>query len=331
MGKILVTGGCGYIGSHTAVDLIENNYNVVSIDNLSNGHSILGDGVSKITGEKYDTRCFDLTNKTSVNNFFATENITSVIHFAAFKSVPDSVNDPISYYQNNVQSLLNVLDASIKNGVKTFVFSSSCSVYGNPDCLPVTEETPIKDAESPYARTKQMCEQICYDVAKVNPNINIIILRYFNPVGAHESGLIGDLQNKPQNLVPIITRTAIGKLEKMVVNGSDYPTRDGSCIRDYIHVMDIANAHTKALKYKGDSNYTVFNLGSGNGVTVLELIESFQKTTGIKLNYELGDRRPGDVIEIYSYSKKAFDELGWSIKHNVDDMMRTAWLWENNI
>lgn len=330
MGKVLVTGGCGYIGSHTAVDLMNNGYNVISIDSFVNGHQRLADGVTQITNKKYDNRCFDLTSRFMVEDFFEKEEIDHVIHFAALKSVPDSVHNPIEYYRNNIDSLLNVLEACIDYGVKTFVFSSSCSVYGNPDSLPVTEETPIKEAESPYARTKQICEQICLDVAKKHPEINIIILRYFNPAGAHESGLIGDLQIKPQNVVPIITRTAIGKMDKMMVYGSDYPTRDGSCIRDYVHVMDIANAHTKALDYVGPENYTIFNLGSGDGCTVFELINAFESTNNVKLNYEVGPRRDGDVISIYSNSEKAINELNWSPKHDINEMMRSAWLWENN-
>jgi UDP-glucose 4-epimerase len=329
MSKVLITGGYGYIGSHTAVDLHNNSYEVVSVDNLSNGFSVIGDGVSEIIGKQYFNHNIDLTDANLTHDLFNIEDIESVIHFAAFKSVGDSVNNPIDYYRNNIDSLLNVLDASIKNGVKTFVFSSSCSVYGNPDVLPVTEDTPIKQGESPYAKTKQMCEEICLDVANKHPEINIIILRYFNPVGAHESGLIGDLQLTPQSLVPIITKEAKHKLGGLTVHGSDYPTRDGSCIRDYIHVMDIANAHTKALDYKSLSNYNVFNIGSGNGVTVLELIKTFENVTGVNLDYNIGPRRSGDVVAVYSDSKKAFNELGWSLNRTIEDMMSSAWLWEN--
>jgi len=329
MGKVLITGGCGYIGSHTAVDLNGNDNEVISVDDLSNGSTILSEGVTAITKKDYVNHNIDLKNKDLTNKLFESEDIESVIHFAAFKSVGESVDNPISYYRNNIDSLLNVLEASVNKGVKTFVFSSSCSVYGNPDVLPVTENTPIKRGESPYAKTKQMCEEICLDVANKHPEINIIILRYFNPVGAHESGLIGDPQLTPQNLVPIITREAKRKLGGLKVHGSDYPTRDGSCIRDYIHVMDIANAHTKALTYKGESNYNVFNLGTGTGMTVLELINSFEEVTGIEIDYSIGPRRPGDVVSVYSDSKKAFKELGWSLKYDINDMMRTAWLWEN--
>jgi len=328
MKKILITGGCGYIGSHTAVDLHNNSFEVMSVDDLSNGSSAIGDGVSVITGKEYVNHNIDLKDRELTNDLFESEDIDSVIHFAAFKSVGDSVNNPIDYYRNNIDSLLNVLEASIKNGVKTFVFSSSCSVYGNPDSLPVNEDTPIKKGESPYAKTKQMCEEICMDVAKNNPELNIVILRYFNPVGAHESALIGDLQIKPQNIVPIITRNAINKTDNLTVHGSDYPTRDGTCIRDYIHVMDIANAHTKAINFKGESNYNIFNLGTGKGVTVMELINTFEEVTNQKLNYKMGPRRPGDVVAVYSNSDKAFKELKWSLNYGVDDMMRTAWLWE---
>lgn len=329
MKKILITGGCGYIGSHTAVDLHNNSFEVMSVDDLSNGSSIIGDGVSIITGKDYVNHNIDLKDRELTNDLFESEDIDSVIHFAAFKSVGDSVNNPIDYYRNNIDSLLNVLEASIKNGVKTFVFSSSCSVYGNPDSLPVNEDTPIKKGESPYAKTKQMCEEICMDVAKNNPELNIVILRYFNPVGAHESALIGDLQIKPQNIVPIITRNAINNTDNLTVHGSDYPTSDGTCVRDYIHVMDIANAHTKAINFKGESNYNIFNLGTGKGVTVMELINTFEEVTNQKLNYKMGPRRPGDVVAVYSNSDKAFKELKWSLNYGVDDMMRTAWLWEN--
>lgn len=331
MGNVLITGGLGYIGSHTAVNLSENGYTPLSVDDLSNGHKLIGDGVSSIINGEYVNHNFDLKNRELTDKLFEEEDIDSVIHFAAFKSVGDSVKNPIGYYRNNIDSLLNVLEASINNGVKTFVFSSSCSVYGNPDELPVDENTPIKPGESPYAKTKQMCEEICLDVAKSNPDINIIILRYFNPVGAHESALIGDLQLKPQNLVPIITRCAINGSDDLIVNGFDYPTRDGSCIRDYVHVMDIASAHTKAIEFKSNSNYNIFNLGSGSGVSVLELISAFEDVTGNKINYKMGPRRDGDVVSVYSNSEKAFSELNWSLKYDVNDMMSTAWAWEESM
>ncbi len=264
--------------------------------------------------------------------FHENRDIVGVIHFAALKTVPESVAEPLLYFHNNLTSLVNILKCIQEFKIPNFVFSSSCSVYGNATALPVIEETPLGEAQSPYARTKQIGEQIIQDYNKVN-DTQSIILRYFNPVGAHPSALIGELPlGKPDNLVPMITQTAIGKRPKMIVFGHDYDTRDGSCIRDYIHVMDIANAHTRALQYlldkKNKSNLETFNLGTGNGVTVLEAINAFEKISGVKLNYELGPRRPGDVIAIYANNSLAKSKLGWEPKIGIEDMMRTAWQWE---
>jgi len=333
MKKILVTGGCGYIGSHTIVDLIDNGYEVISIDNLSNGFEQTINGVSSIVGKKVKNYLVDLCHLEDVRAVFEeNRDIVGIIHFAAFKSVPESVSKPLEYFRNNITSLLNVLQCSREFDVKDVVFSSSCSVYGNADVLPVTEEAPLKEIQSPYARTKQMGEEICRDFVKANPGFKIILLRYFNPVGAHPTVLIGELNEKPENLVPVITQTAIGKRESMAVFGSDYDTRDGSCVRDYIHVMDIAHAHTKALtrSLAGAlaSDCELFNLGTGNGVTVLELIKTFEAVSGRKLNYTIGPRRAGDVIAVYADNTKARKELGWEPKYNVEAMMDTAWKWE---
>lgn len=333
MQKVLVTGGCGYIGAHTIVDLINHGFEVVSVDSNIRSTTQLLEGVEKITGKKVRNYKVDLCNLEDTHAVFhENRDIVGVIHFAALKSVGESVNDPLYYFQNNITSLVNVLKCIKEFNIPNFVFSSSCSVYGNTTALPVVEETPLGEAQSPYARTKQMGEQIIEDYSRVN-NTQSILLRYFNPVGAHPSALIGELPlGKPDNLVPVITQVAIGKLPKLTVFGTNYPTRDGSCIRDYIHVMDIANAHTKALQYllekRNTDNCEVLNLGTGNGVTVLEAIRAFEKVSGVKLNYELGEARPGDVIAIYANNSKAREKLGWTPGTGIEDSMRTAWQWE---
>lgn len=331
--KVLVTGGCGYIGSHTIVDLINNGFDVVSVDSNIRSSTQLLEGVEKITGKKVRNYKVDLCNLEDTHAVFhENRDIVGVIHFAALKTVPESVAEPLLYFHNNLTSLTNVLKCVKEFNIPNMVFSSSCSVYGNTNVLPVVEETPLGEAQSPYARTKQMGEQIIEDYSRVN-NTQSILLRYFNPVGAHPSALIGELPlGKPDNLVPVITQTAIGKIPKLTVFGHNYDTRDGSCIRDYIYVMDIANAHTRALQYlidkKNTTNCEVFNLGTGNGVTVLEAIKAFEKISGVKLNYELGPDRPGDVIAIYANNTKAKSALGWEPKTGIEDMMRTAWQWE---
>jgi UDP-glucose 4-epimerase len=331
--KVLVTGGCGYIGAHTIVDLINHGFDVVSVDSNIRSTTQLLDGIEKITGKKIHNYKVDLCNLEDTHAVFhENRDICGVIHFAALKTVPESVAEPLLYFHNNLTSLVNILKCIQEFKVPNFVFSSSCSVYGNTTALPVVEETPLGEAQSPYARTKQMGEQMIQDYSRVN-GTQSILLRYFNPVGAHPSALIGELPlGKPDNLVPMITQTAIGKRPKMIVFGHDYDTRDGSCIRDYIHVMDIANAHTRALQYlldkKNNSNCEVFNLGTGNGVTVLEAINAFEKISGVKLNYELGPRRPGDVVAIYANNTHAREKLGWEPRIGIEDMMRTAWQWE---
>ncbi len=333
MNKILVTGGCGYIGGHTIVDLIQNGFDVISVDDLSRGSMKMLEGIEKITGKQVKNYRVDLCNLDDTEAIFLENpDIIGVIHFAAYKSVPESVNEPIKYFRNNFNSLLNILQCAEEFDVDNFVFSSSCSVYGNTTDLPVVEETAFPEPESPYARTKQVGEAICRDFSNINKHFNTLLLRYFNPVGAHPSAIIGEFQDLSESVVPVITQTAIGKRKEMTVYGSDYPTRDGSCVRDYIHVSDIANAHTKAMQYiiddRNKSNCEVFNLGTGNGVTVLELINAFEKVSGKKLNYKVGPRRPGDVVEVYANNNKACKLLGWETKHDLNSMMDTAWRWE---
>jgi len=333
MKKVLVTGGCGYIGSHTIIDLIDNGFEVISVDNNSNSDLMSLAGVRKITNHRVKNYTVDLCDYEKTAKIFRNESFDGVIHFAALKSVGESVFEPLRYFDNNITSLLNVLKCCKAYGVNNFIFSSSCSVYGNAKDLPVTEDTAFEEAECPYARTKQMGEQIIRDFSFANKGIKSINLRYFNPAGAHPSALIGEASlNAPTNLIPVITETAIGKRESLTVFGNDYDTRDGSCVRDYIHVMDLANAHTKAIQYimdnKNEKNCEVFNLGIGEGVTVLEAINAFEKVSGKKLNYILGDRRPGDVVSIYASMDKAKEKLKWETKYNIEDIMRTAWEWE---
>ncbi len=336
MSTILVTGGSGYIGSHTLVDLIENGFDVISVDNNSRSNPAMLEGVEKITGKKVKNYKVDLCNFDDTFAIFQeNDDIVGIIHFAAFKSVGESVEKPLMYFENNLNTLINLLKCVQEFKIPYFVFSSSCTVYGNPDHIPVTEETPPKPAESPYGYTKQMGEQIISEFAK-STGTQCILLRYFNPVGAHPSIHIGEMPiGKPQNLVPGITQTAIGKLPKMTVYGNDYDTRDGSCIRDFIHVSDIAHAHTLSIKYleadKSDTLCEVFNLGTGNGVTVLEAIKSFEKISGVQLNYEIGPRRIGDVIAIYANNDLARTKLGWNPKFSLDEMMLTAWQWEQRL
>ena len=333
MQKILVTGGCGYIGSHTIVDLIENGYDVISVDNNSRSNPNMFSGIEKITGKKIKNYKVDLCNyDDTFAIFLENADITGVIHFAAYKSVEESVKDPLLYFENNINSLVNLLKCVQEFKTPNFVFSSSCTVYGDADKMPVTESTPLMPTESPYGMTKQIGEQIVNEFSK-SSGLQTILLRYFNPAGAHPSTSIGEMPlGKPQNLVPAITQTAIGRIPKMFVHGTDYATRDGSCIRDYIHVCDLANAHTLALKYleegKNNSLCEIFNLGSGNGVTVLEAIHAFEKISGVKLSYETGPRRAGDVEAIYANNDFANNILGWHPKYSLEDIMSTAWKWE---
>ena len=333
MKKILVTGGCGYIGSHTLVDLIQNGYEVISADNNSRSNDMVLKGVEMITGIKVKNYKVDLCIYDDTYAIFQENpDIKGIIHFAAYKSVEESVEKPLMYFENNLNSLINILKCADEFDIPHFVFSSSCTVYGNPENIPVTEETPQKPAESPYGATKQMGEQIVQEAVN-SSGIRSVLLRYFNPVGAHPSAMIGELPiGKPSNLVPAITQTAIGKLPFMQVWGTDYPTKDGSCIRDYIHVCDIAHAHTLALTYLENHDNTgpcpVFNLGSGNGYSVLEVIHEFENISGIRLNYQKGPRRSGDVVAIYANNDKAMNLLDWKLKYDLSDMMRSAWNWE---
>jgi UDP-glucose 4-epimerase len=336
MKKILVSGGCGYIGSHTLVDLIDNGFDVICVDNNSRSNPRILEGVQKITGKKIKNYKVDLCNlDDSFAIFHENPDIAGIIHFAAYKSVSESVENPLMYFENNLMSLINLLKCVQEFNIPNFVFSSSCTVYGNATEIPVTENTPPRPAESPYGYTKQMGEQIINEFSK-SSNSKCILLRYFNPVGAHPSILIGELPiGRPANLVPAITQTAIGKIPQMEVYGIDYPTRDGSCIRDYIHVSDIAHAHTLALQHmlRGSNtrNCEVFNLGSGSGVTVLEAIQAFERISGNALNYIIGPRRPGDVVAIYANNDLARKVLGWVPKFSLDDMLSTAWRWEQKI
>lgn len=336
MPKILVTGGCGFIGSHTIVDLFAHGFDVISIDDNSRSTTYLLEGVEKISGKKVKHYKVNLCNYDETRAVFEENpDISGVIHFAAYKAVGESVEQPLLYFENNLVSLINLLKCTGELAVRNFVFSSSCTVYGSPDSIPVTEASPIKQAESPYGLTKQMGEDMIRDVAKLGTT-RFILLRYFNPVGAHPSALIGELPlGKPANLVPAITQTAIGKWPQLMVHGTDYATRDGSCIRDYIHICDIAHAHTLALQYlmenKSGAACDVFNLGTGNGVTVLEAIAAFERVSGVPLNYQKGPRRPGDVMAIYANNEKAVRELGWTCRYNLDDMMKSAWEWELRI
>lgn len=334
--KIIVTGGCGYIGSHTVIDLIDNGYEVVVIDSMIRANPVTPARIKAVTGVDIKLHQIDLCDAVATRRAIEQEHdAEAIIHFAALKSVAESVHKPLAYYRNNLNSLINLLELANEFSIKGFVFSSSCSVYGNTAQLPVTEQTPFGEAQSPYARTKQMGEQIITDFSR-NSETSFVLLRYFNPVGAHPSALIGeDTQDVITYLVPRITGTAIGTFKELLVYGNDYPTRDGTCVRDFIHVMDIAAAHTQAVKYLNNTTITgkpeVFNLGTGNGITVLEAINSFEKVSGEKLNWKFAPRRPGDVVSIYANNTKAVNQLNWKINYNLDDMMRTAWAWEKKM
>ena len=335
--KVLVTGGLGFIGSHTVVELQNKGFNVVIIDDLSNSSEKVLDGIVAITGVKPAFEKIDLKEKSKVEDFFARHtDVQGVIHFAASKAVGESVEKPLLYYENNIGTLVYLLKELSKKDKASFIFSSSCTVYGQADIMPITEDAPVKTAESPYGNTKQMGEEIIADTCKVVPSLNAIALRYFNPMGAHPSTEIGELPiGVPQNLVPFITQTGIGMREQLSVFGGDYPTSDGTCVRDYIHVVDLAKAHVIALErlleHKNDANYEVFNLGTGTGSTVLEAIQSFERVSGKKLNYKIVDRRPGDITSAYASTEKANKILGWKAESTLDEAMKSAWEWEQKI
>ena len=342
--KVLVTGGAGFIGSHTVVSLIEAGMQPIIVDNFDNSQPSVLEGIKKIIGINIPFYEIDCNDKNAVDHLFETEkDIKGVIHFAAHKAVGESVTDPLKYYQNNLGSLIILLNAMKKNQTPYLVFSSSCTVYGQPDQLPVTELSPIIPAESPYGNTKQICEEIIQDTIASSKatsndfNLNAVLLRYFNPIGAHPSGHIGELPlGVPNNLVPYITQTAAGIREKLTIFGNDYDTVDGTCVRDYIHVMDLADAHVKALQFLADAPSSdniceVFNVGTGQGNSVLELVKAFEKTNDIKLHYTYGDRRSGDIEQIYASVDKLNQQLGWKAKRNVEEGLRDAWNWQQKL
>ncbi len=334
--KVLVTGGLGFIGSHTVVELQNKGYEVVIIDNLSNATLNVLDGIEKITGIRPEFEKLDLRDKEKVIDFFNRhKNIEGIIHFAASKAVNESVNKPLLYYENNLNTLIFILQQMAERSLQNFIFSSSCTVYGEPDELPITEQAPVKPALSPYGNTKQIGEEIIRDNTKAH-NIKSIALRYFNPIGAHPSGYIGELpRGVPQNLVPFVTQTAIGIREQLQIFGNDYDTPDGTAIRDYIHVVDLAKSHVVALERLMNNNnkkaYEVFNIGTGQGSSVMEVVKSFEKINNVKLNYKIVGRREGDVPAIWADTSLAEKELGWKAELTLDDALRDAWKWEKNI
>lgn len=332
---ILVTGGTGFIGSHTTVELINAGYKVVIVDNLSNSQADAIDGIEKITGvrpafEKMD--CCDLDGMDKV--FAKYPDIEGIIHFAASKAVGESVEKPLLYYRNNIVSLVNLLELMPKYGVRGIIFSSSCTVYGQPDPenLPVTEDAPVKPAESPYGNTKQVNEEIIRDFINSGADIKAILLRYFNPIGSHPSAIIGEMPNGvPMNLIPYVTQTAMGIREQLKVFGNDYDTPDGTCIRDYIYVVDLAKAHVKAMQRVLDTDsdkLEVFNVGTGKGVSTKEIVDAFEKSTGVKLNWTFAPRRPGDIEKVWANPEKANNVLGWKAETSLEDTLKSAWNWQ---
>ena len=333
MKKILVTGGLGYIGSHTVVELQNEGYDVVVIDNLNNSSDQVQSRIESITGKPFELLVGDVNDTVALQSLFNKHSFDGVIHFAAYKAVGESVENPIMYYQNNVSGLISVLEAMNTFKVSNLIFSSSCTVYGAATDLPVTENTLIQKAESPYGTTKILGEDIIQDFAK-HKAFKSILLRYFNPVGAHPSAQIGELPlGVPSNLIPFVTQTAAGIRAQLTVYGDDYATLDGTCIRDYIHVVDLAKAHVKALKYSDEmtKSVDVFNVGTGNGTTVLEVIRAFENINGIKLNYKIGPRRPGDVEQIWADTSKVTEALGWKPQYGIEDMMKHAWAWQQGL
>lgn len=334
MKNILVTGGCGFIGSHTVVELKNAGYNPIIIDNFSNSDPSVLKSLSKIVGGKVAFYEGDYQDKNLLEKIFNDEAIDGIIHFAAFKAVGESVGEPLKYYRNNVAGLITLLETMERAGINKIVFSSSCTVYGEPDTLPITEQAPTKPATSPYGATKQMCETILRDTCH-SSDLRALALRYFNPIGAHPSGLIGELPiGTPQNLVPFVTQTAAGWREKLVVFGNDYDTPDGTNIRDYIHVVDLARAHVSALAFldkQRPSTYDICNCGTGKGTSVLEVIKGFEKATGVKLNYEIGPRREGDVVKTYASVKRAKEMLGWEAEFTLLQALADAWRWQQTL
>lgn len=336
---ILVTGGTGFIGSHTTVELIQNGYDVVIVDNLSNSNASVVDGIEKITGVRPEFEKVDCCDYAAMENVFEKhKGISGIIHFAASKAVGESVQKPLLYYRNNINSLINLLELMPKHGVKGIIFSSSCTVYGQPSAenLPVTEEAPMQKALSPYGNTKQVNEEIIQDYIHSGAPIKSIILRYFNPIGSHPSALIGELPNGvPMNLIPFVTQTAIGIRMELKIFGNDYNTPDGTCIRDYIDIMDLAKAHVKAMERILNENGTdpveVFNIGTGNGLSTLQIVEGFEKATGVKLNWHYAPRREGDIEKVWANPHKANTVLGWKASVDIEDTLRSAWKWQQKL
>ena len=336
---ILVTGGTGFIGSHTTVELIQNGYNVVIVDNLSNSNASVVDGIEKITGVRPEFEKVDCCDYAAMENVFEKhKGISGIIHFAASKAVGESVQKPLLYYRNNINSLINLLELMPKYGVKGIIFSSSCTVYGQPSAenLPVTEEAPMQKALSPYGNTKQVNEEIIQDYIHSGAPIKSIILRYFNPIGSHPSALIGELPNGvPMNLIPFVTQTAIGIRKELKIFGNDYNTPDGTCIRDYIDIMDLAKAHVKAMERILNENGTdpveIFNIGTGNGLSTLQIVEGFEKATGVKLNWHYAPRREGDIEKVWANPHKANTVLGWKASVDIEDTLRSAWKWQQKL
>jgi UDP-glucose 4-epimerase len=335
MKNILVTGAAGFIGSHTVVELVNANFNPIIVDDYSNSDKSVLDRLHKITGQKITAYEGKYQDKKLLGKIFDKEKIDGVIHFAAYKAVGESVQEPLKYYENNVAGLVSLLQVMEAKKVPHLVFSSSCTVYGEPDKLPITEDSPTKPAESPYGATKQMCELIIRDASLVSQNLRSLSLRYFNPVGAHSSALIGELpRGVPANLVPFVTQTATGIRSGLTIFGDDYPTPDGTNIRDYIHVVDLAKAHIKALEYvakQSNGFYDVINIGTGKGSSVLEVIKTFEKVTGEKVSYKIGPRREGDIIQTYAAVDKAKKVLGWQTEKILDDALADAWRWQQTL
>jgi len=337
MKKVLITGGTGYIGSHTAVEFIEAGYEVVIIDNLSNSNIDVLDGIEKITGTKPEFHQLNLADEQKTADFFQiNNNFDVIIHFAAFKAVGESVQNPLKYYKNNINTLLNVIEGMVKHQIENLIFSSSCTVYGQPDVLPVTEKSPIKKALSPYGNTKQIAEEIIQDSIISENNLKSIALRYFNPIGAHKTALIGELPiGVPNNLIPYITQTVAGERKELSVFGDDYNTPDGTAVRDYIHVIDLAKAHLVAAERlifnKNKLNLETFNIGAGKGNSVLEIINTFEKVTGEKVNYKIATRREGDIEKVWADTTLANNELGWKTVLSLGEALLSAWNWQKYI
>jgi len=332
--KILVTGGAGFIGSHTVVELFANGDTPIIIDDFRNSEPFILERITEITGNQpifYNADCLDVKK---VEEIIQKEKPEGVIHFAAYIAVGESVEKPVMYYENNVGTLVNLLKLVPKSSIKYFVFSSSCTVYGDPENIPVTELSPIQEASSPYGYTKQVCEQLLQDFSRVNTGVKTVLLRYFNPIGAHPSGLIGELPNGiPNNLVPYVTQTAAGQRDQLTINGGDYNTVDGTCVRDYIHVSDLADAHVKAIKFlqKNHGNIEVFNVGTGTGSSVLEVVNAFEKATGKKVKYAIGPRRDGDAVSVFADNGKIVKELNWEPHFSLEEALAHAWKWQQTL